>query len=440
MTSSARPKLLYLVHRVPHPPDKGDRIRNFHVLRHLHGRADVDVACLADEPVPESAVAALREHSRRLAVVPQDGRRWLRALASFARGRTVTEGAFASPALRRVLRAWAADTPYDACLASASGMVPYLRLAELHDVPAVVDLVDVDSQKWLDFAAAGRGPRAWLHAAEGGRLRKLERDLPTWCRAVTLVSEAEAGVYRSFCAAGRVCAVTNGCDLNYFQPVADVGGRDCVFVGALDYAPNVDGVLWFVHEVWPAVRQRHPDLKLQLVGRRPTPAVTRLGDVPGVEVVGQVPDVRPHVARAGLVVVPLRLARGVQNKVLEALAMAKATVVSPQAREGLKARPEQEVLVASTSAEWVAAIDRLLGDEGLRQRLGSAGRAYVEARHRWDVCLEPLAELLALPAADEGASRAAPCDAPTRAAGRAAAAMGPQPPATRGRPEPLPCN
>jgi sugar transferase (PEP-CTERM/EpsH1 system associated) len=275
-------------------------------------------------------------------------------------------------------------------------MVPYLRLPELRRLPAVVDLVDVDSQKWLDYARASRGPRAWLHAAEGRRLRRLERDLPGWCRAVTLVSQAEADLYRTFCRPGPVYAVTNGCDLEYFQPAAGTAGQDCVFVGALDYPPNIDGVVWFVQEAWPALRQRHPDLKLQLVGRRPAPAVTRLGAVPGLEVVGQVPDVRPYVARAGVVVVPLRLARGVQNKVLEALAMAKATVASPQALEGLQARVGQDVLAASTPDEWVGAIDRLLGDAALRRQLGTAGRAYVEARHRWDVCLEPLAEILGL--------------------------------------------
>jgi sugar transferase (PEP-CTERM/EpsH1 system associated) len=315
----------------------------------------------------------------------------------------------------------------------------------------VVDLVDVDSQKWLDLAAAGRGPRAWLYGVEGRRLRALERDLPTWCRAVTLVSEAEAELYRRFCRPGRVCAVTNGCDLDYFTPAAGAEGRDCVFVGALDYAPNVDGAVWFVREVWGTLRQRHPDLKIRLVGRRPAPAVTALATVPGVDVVGQVPDVRPYVAAAGAVVVPLRLARGVQNKVLEALAMAKATVVSPQALEGLAARPEQELLVASTPAEWVAAVERLLGDDGLRRRLGTAGRAYVEARHRWDVCLAPLAELLGLPpdAANAGASGiacvttgepAAPAEGALRRGSPLAGAAGSPVSRPRERPEPLPCS
>src|SRR5262249_31571633 len=156
-------------------------------------------------------------------------------------------------------------------------------------------------------------------------------------RAVTLVSEAEADLYRTFCAPGEVHAATNGVDLDYFRPQPrQAAEQACVFVGALDYRPNVDAACWFCGEVWPEVPRRRPRAQVWLVGRRPTAAVQRLGEVPGVCVVGQVPDVRPYVARAALAVVPLRIARGVQNKVLEAMAMARPVVASPQA--GLKPR------------------------------------------------------------------------------------------------------
>jgi sugar transferase (PEP-CTERM/EpsH1 system associated) len=276
-------------------------------------------------------------------------------------------------------------------------MVPYLRAEELAGVPAVIDLVDVDSQKWLDYAAAGRGPRAWLHRTEGRRLRRLEQGLPGWARAVTLVGEAEADLYRQFCAPGDVQAITNGVDLDYFRPGPEADGPVGVFVGALDYLPNVDGAGWFCREVWPEVRRRRPDARFLLVGRRPAPAVRRLADLPGVELVGQVPDVRPHVVRASVAVVPLRIARGVQNKVLEALAMAKPTVASPQTLAGLKARPGTHLLRASSPAEWAQAVLRLFDDAALRHRLGAAGRRYVEENHCWDRCLAPFAPLLGLP-------------------------------------------
>jgi sugar transferase (PEP-CTERM/EpsH1 system associated) len=396
LQNSTRPKLLYLVHRVPYPPDKGDRIRAFHVLKHLAGRADLYVACLADEPVLETE-AALRSCCTALKIVRLGNwARKLRAGLSLAVGGTATAGAFAAPALRQTLRDWTRDTAFDAVLASASSMAPYLQMAELRGVPAVVDLVDVDSQKWLDYAAAAKGPRRWLYQAEGHRLRRLERDLAGWACAVTLVSQAEADLYRSFCSAGRVHAVPNGVDLDYFQPQAQAAAPSCVFTGALDYRPNIDGLCWFCEQVWPRVYQKRPDAKLYLVGRKPAPAVRRLAGLDGVVVVGQVPDVRPHVAGAAVAVVPLRIARGLQNKVLEALAMARPTIVSPCCLAGLGAEAGVHLLSASSPREWTDWILGLFDDPAWRRRLGLAGRSYVEQNHRWETCLEPFDRLLGI--------------------------------------------
>ncbi|HEX8201009.1 MAG TPA: TIGR03087 family PEP-CTERM/XrtA system glycosyltransferase [Isosphaeraceae bacterium] len=391
------PCILYLTHRLPYPPDKGDRIRNYHVLDWLSRRYAVHLACLADEPVGRGAIEHLRGVCARVAIVRVGGwARRLGALTALVQGRTATEGAFAVPRLRAVLRRWSHQTPFAAALASTSGLAPYLRMEELRAVPAVVDLVDVDSQKWLDYAAAGRGPRAWLHALEGRRVRDLERNIAGWARAITLVSRAEAELYRRACGPGPVHAITNGVDLDYFRPDPDAGDEEpsCVFVGALDYRPNVDAVVWFCREVWPAIRGRQPRAHFALVGRQPAPEVRRLAALPGVELVGQVPDVRPHVARAAVVIAPLRMARGVQNKVLEALAMAKPTVASPQAVTGLNVAPGIHVQLASTPTEWVEVIGQLWEEPEARRSLGAAGRQYVEQHHRWDRCLDSLDPLL----------------------------------------------
>jgi sugar transferase (PEP-CTERM/EpsH1 system associated) len=391
-----RPTVLYLVHRLPFPPDKGDRIRAFQVLRYLSQKAAVHLACLSDEPIEPTRLDGLRRHCAKIAVIELGAFRWARALGSLARGRTVSEGAFSSPQLREVLRQWTATTSFDACLVSASSMVPYLRLAELKNVPAVVDLVDVDSEKWFDYASASAMPRRWLYRVEGRRLRKLEAKLPTWVNGVTLVSQAEARLYQSFCTNGQVAVIGNGVDLNHFHPQPQLDQQRCVFLGALDYRPNVDGIIWFCREVWPKVRQLLPHASVQLVGRRPVAAVQRLAQLGGVEVVGQVDDVRPYMARASVSIAPLLMARGVQNKILEAMAMGKASVVSPSCMKGIGAQPNCHLLVASTAEEWTRELVGLLQNHSRRIQLGNAAREYVMQHHRWDRCLAPLDTMLGL--------------------------------------------
>jgi sugar transferase (PEP-CTERM/EpsH1 system associated) len=227
-------------------------------------------------------------------------------------------------------------------------------------------------------------------------LRRLERGLAGWARAVTVVSAAEASIYRRFCPEGPVHLAPNGVDLEHFQPAAELEEPACVFVGALDYRPNVEGIGWFCAEVWPTIAASRPGARLYIVGRRPVSSVRRLARQPGVEVVGQVPDVRGYLARAAVAVVPLHLARGVQNKVLEALAMGKAVVASPQALAGVQAQAGKHLLSAATPREWADAVLRLLEAPALRRRLGAAGRACVEESGQWDSCLRPLGALLGL--------------------------------------------
>jgi sugar transferase (PEP-CTERM/EpsH1 system associated) len=382
---------LYLTHRTPFPPDKGDRIRTYHLLRQMAKHGRIWLGCLADEPVPPDALAALNNLCERVAVVPVGRRvRWVRAARSLATGASLSEGLFASGKLTSLLRQWAAEARFDAVVASSSALVPYLRDPALRTTPAVVDLIDVDSQKWLDFAAASRPPKKWLYRLEAARVRKIEQSLPGRVRAATVVSRAEAEVYDSFTSAGAATVATNGVDLDYFAPVTCEEQPALVFVGALDYLPNEDAAVWFTRELWPAIRARCPAAEFRIVGRNPTPAVRALAAVPGVRLVGSVPDVRPCVARAAVAVVPLRLARGVQNKVLEAMAMAKAVVAAPAALTALSTVPGEHLLAPSTPQEWVDDVCVLLADPPKRQQLGSAARQYVERHHDWERCLQPL--------------------------------------------------
>ena len=398
--------VLYLVHRVPYPPDKGDRIRNFHILKYIAQRARLHLACFADEPVSQSSLDVLRDYCVQVSVTPLMGwTRWLRAGAALLGGRSATEGAFSSSAMRRTLASWSQRIQFRRAIVSAASMVPYLRMNGLRQVPAVVDLVDVDSQKWLDYAAKARGPRAWFYRLEGKRTRSIERDLPEWALGVTLVSHAEVDLYRRFCKPGRIESIVNGVDQDCFQPTDTGIPSDCLFVGALDYWPNIHGVRWFCGEVWPRLRACRKDATFLVVGRKPHPSVFRLSSIPGVRVVGQVPDVRPYLSGAKVIVAPLQIARGIQNKILEAMAMARPVVATPEALDGLTARPGTHVVEARDTDDWARRIAQLLDDPAGRKRLGAAGRRFVEQHHCWDECLRPLGRLLGVER-DEVVSRA----------------------------------
>ncbi|NMC21282.1 MAG: TIGR03087 family PEP-CTERM/XrtA system glycosyltransferase [Thermogutta sp.] len=405
------PKILFLVHRTPYPPNRGHRIRSYNLIQYLSRFAVVDTAFLADEPVTDGVPAGLAELCDHVIAVPVDKRRrWLRGLWSLAVGRSATEGLFSSPRLRREIAALHSARTYDWVIAYCSSMAQYLAYTGCPPQRCVVDLVDVDSRKFFDYASWARRPARALYRLEGRRLRRLEASLARRVRWITLVSEAECRVFRDFCPAENVIAVENGVDGDYFHPHAVRGEREqsrtdpdravpagpsCVFTGALDYRANVDGLMWFLSEVWPKVRGRRSDAVFHIVGGGAGKPLREAAARAGAALTGDVPDVRPYLARA-TVVAPLRIARGIQNKVLEGMAMARPVIASPQALEGLAVSPGEDVLEAREPPEWVAALERLWGSPSEQRRLGDNARRLVEARYTWAARLRPLQSLLSL--------------------------------------------
>ena len=218
MYQESTKNVLVLAHRAPYPPDRGDRIRTYHILRHLASRCRVYLGALLDEPINDESLAALRGLTTGIAM-PSLGRqsRWVRAAWSLATGRTATEGLFASHELRNQVRQWARTVRFDAAIAFCTSMVQFTDVPELADVPLIVDLIDADSQKWFDYAAAAKGVKRSLFTLEGRRVRRLECLLPQRAAAITLVSQAEADLYLSFCQNDKTLALYNGVDFEYFS-------------------------------------------------------------------------------------------------------------------------------------------------------------------------------------------------------------------------------
>jgi sugar transferase (PEP-CTERM/EpsH1 system associated) len=268
-------------------------------------------------------------------------------------------------------------------------------------VRKVVDFVDVDSEKWRQYAERRSWPMSWIYRREGERLLDFEREVASSAHASLFVTGDEAGLFRRRAGLdARIWSVLNGVDTGYFSPAEAIenpyasGGPVIVFTGAMDYWANVDAVTWFAREVFPSVRSRVPGARFVIVGARPTREVRKLRSLDGVEVTGRVKDVRPYLAHAALAVAPLRVARGIQNKVLEAMAMARAVVASPAAVEGLAIPDELRGYVAESRGDFAEAVVALLLSAEAREPVGAANREWVLEHHDWSETLKPLEELI----------------------------------------------
>jgi len=386
-------RLLMVVHRLPYPPDKGERVRAYHELRALAARFRITLAALDHGSADPVARGALCQWCERVLTAPGGGARGLlRGALALAGGRSVTEGFFHSPQLSRLIADEAQREPFALVLGYSSGVLPLVVAAPAP--VAIMDLVDVDSAKWAAYAERARWPMRWVYRREARSVSVLERRALSECRAVVLVSEAETKALGA--PSDKVLAVGNGVDTEYFHPVREssaAGPPSLVFTGTMDYRPNVEGVGWFVSEVWPGVREQLGDATFTIVGRDPVPAVRRLARVPGVAVTGSVPDVRPYLGRATVAVAPLWIARGVQNKILEAMAMARPVLGTPAAIEGLDVAIGRDVLQAESPDEWRQAVVDLCRDPIRCLALGRAARQCVEDRYSWDARMKPLVDL-----------------------------------------------
>ncbi|HEY2618635.1 MAG TPA: TIGR03087 family PEP-CTERM/XrtA system glycosyltransferase [Acetobacteraceae bacterium] len=393
--------LLFLSHRIPYPPDKGDKIRAWNVLRHLARTHRIHLGCFIDDPADRQHLAVLDAHCADFTCLPLDPRtQRLKALLRTRPGRPLSLGYFQDRRLQRWVDAKLGDGTIDSVYVFSSAMAGYVLHAKA--VRRVLDMVDVDSEKWTAYAETARFPSRNIWAREGRTLLAFERLAAARFDHSLFVSEHEWQRFVALApeAAQRTSWVSNGVDFDYFSPSHDLAspfageGADLVFTGRMDYRPNIDAVQWFARDVMPVLRRRVPAARFWIVGAAPTGDVRALAGLPGVEVTGRVADTRPYLAAADVVVAPLRIARGIQNKLLEAMAMARPVVATPEAFQGVRAEPGRDILLASGVDETVQRIADVL--DGRHATMGPAARRAVEAAHQWSVTLRPLDRLFAV--------------------------------------------
>jgi len=385
--------MLFLAHRSPFPPDRGDKIRAYNVLKYLAGRKRVHLLAFADDrrDLDDGGLASLTA-SRR--VLWRGKSRVVATLEALAQGRPASLTAFDDKAMRDAVADVLAREAIDTIYVFSGQMAQYVPANFAGR--AIMDFCDMDSLKFADYARDAHGPMRWLMAREAETLRAFERATADRVDVSLFVSAAEAQLFRAKTGASNVQVIENGIDTDFFDPDAAFDAVDeqdplIVFTGQMDYRPNVEAVTWFAHDILPVIRLAHPMARFAVVGRNPADAVRALAS-DAVIVTGEVADVRGWLAAAACVVAPLRIARGIQNKVLEAMAMARPVVASEAAAEGID---HDGTILSGAGADDIArAVIEVLGDGERAEALGRRAREQVKRRYGWAARLAPLDALI----------------------------------------------
>lgn len=391
--------LLLLVHRIPFPPNKGDKIRSYHLLKHLAKKYTVHLGTFIDDQNDFQYVDTVKNWCGETyfeSLHPTKAK--LASLPALLSNRPLSLDYYRSAKMQAWVDRTVKQQSISKIVVFSSVMAQFVEA--MSETRRVIDFVDIDSDKWLQYASKKAWPLSWLYQREGRTLLSYERKIAASCDASLFVSQAESDLFKTLApeSADKIGFFNNGVDTDYFSP--DIAHdnpyspdeKAIVFTGAMDYWPNVDAVQWFADEVLPEVQKRHPNAVFYIVGTRPSEQVMQLANRSGIVVTGSVPDVRPYLAQAALAVAPLRIARGIQNKVLEAMAMAKTVVVSQQALEGIDAQTDAELLLAENKAHWIDALQ--VGLQKNNPDVGIAARQKVEARYNWESNLHRVDALL----------------------------------------------
>lgn len=390
--------VLYLAHRLPYPPNKGDKIRSYHLLKHLASHYQVFLGTFIDDPHDWQYVEQIKPLCTEVFIRPINPL-WAKckALSGFVTGQPLTLPYYTDSKMKHWVKTVLANQGINNVLVFSSAMGQFVDGNGQAAFRKIIDFVDVDSDKWRQYSEKKSGLAAWVYRREARQLQIYEKQLARSAAASLFVSEQEAKLFKQLAKdqADQIYAMRNGVDLNYFNPQVAFnpipplsGSARIVFTGAMDYWANVEAVTWFAKEVLPLLTQVQPDLHFYIVGGNPTSEVQQLAS-PHVTVTGRVDDVRPYIDAADLVVAPLRIARGIQNKVLEAMAMAKWVVATEQAMEGIN--PPKEI------ADTLPAMAQPMADTILarlnvtdRQTSHQAARQWVAQHFSWESSLQQL--------------------------------------------------
>lgn len=393
--------LLYLVHRLPYPPNKGDKIASFNLLKFLSTRYSISLGCFIDDEVDWQYVDEVKKYCQDTCVV---GIKPKIAKVLSLRGLFTGEPLSLPYYRNQELQTWVDNTiennQIDSILVFSGVMAQYVKNQLPVNGHSVLDLVDVDSDKWRLYAADHYWPLSWLYNRESRKLLAFESAMAEAFDATMFVSEQEADFFKQLvpAVADKVVFRVHGVDSQFFDPAISyespysAQSQVLVFAGAMDYWPNINAAVWFAEEVFPHIRKQIADICFYIVGMNPSDEVLKLAEIPGIFVTGSVDDIRPYIAHASVSVAPLRIARGIQNKVLEAMAMTKPILATENAMCGIRSYPGFSPVIVESAEEMILEAVNLL--KNIDKQDVNKARECVLEHYNWDTNLRRVDVLL----------------------------------------------
>jgi len=387
-------RILFLTHRVPYPPNKGDKLRAFNILKHLSRRHLVHLACLSEDRSDLEYRDELTKYAQEIDVVFMSAlwRRFKSAFYLFSK-RPLTLPHFYSQSLAAKIKKAMDKERFDLIYIYSSCMAQYVL--EDKKTRKIMDFIDVDSDKWYQYSQFARFPLNIIYGLEGAKLRRYEEKIAANVEKCIAVSNEEIGLFKSFLPKEKLLAISNGVDFEYFKPGNNGYERNrLIFTGAMDYFANVDAVLYFYRAIFPLIRKQVPGTRLFIVGANPSKEVQALARDRDVTVTGFVEDIRPYLERSSVCVAPLRIGRGIRNKILEAMSMGVPVVTMTRALFGIDAMPERDIFIADEPEQFAKKTINLLKDNELRQKTSKNSRKLIQEKFDWGISLDKLHRLI----------------------------------------------
>jgi sugar transferase (PEP-CTERM/EpsH1 system associated) len=403
-------RVLVVSQRVPYPPNKGEKIRTYHQIQCLINEGyQVDVCCSISDDEERKHLSDLNEKINGSTFgLSYKTPRWLRLFKGLLSSKSLSEANFHNMALQHWLTNYASANDYLAALFTASSLFTYAsalekesnRKGSQHTPRILIDFMDVDSDKWQQYAAQSNWPMTLLYRREARLVRRLEKACVHIADKVFLIAQAEIALFsKTVVNSPNVVELGNGIDAHEFKPAASnfstrPSNYNLLFTGVMDYKPNIDAVLWFTKEIWPKVVDKFPTATFTIAGMNPTDAVKKLSEQQGIEVTGFVDDIMPYFQNASAFVAPFQIARGVQNKVLQAMSCGLPVVTTTMGAEGIMCKHETNVLIADKPEAFSHALINVLNSATTANLLAQNARQTILDHYSWESKMEPFFKTL----------------------------------------------